>query len=143
MLDAVQARLDATVPDLAGKVHSAADFQRLVASGQTPQHDPAAFVLPLGLQGGQAEAITGIFRQALVETVGVVLTLRDHSRTGSSVADRLREFIDEIIATLAGWSPSDATPGVFVLRSGRLLRVDRVMLAYQLDFSIDDQLRLT
>jgi hypothetical protein len=73
-------RIEGAVPALTGRTQGAAEFAALMKSNGLPQQIPAAHVLPLGLQGGAAQAATGMFAQALEEVIAVVLTWRggDH-----------------------------------------------------------------
>lgn len=141
MIDLVIARIVAGVPDLAGRVEAAADLAALMAANGLPQHQVAAHVLPLGLQGGAANAATGSFTQSVEEVVAVLLTFQTASRTGSRALERLREIIQAVIAAVAGWGPDEAA-GVFRLLRGGLLRFSGGTLVYQIDFAITDQLRI-
>lgn len=84
MIGEVITRLQAQVPDLANRVYGAADFSDLMRRKALPKHTPAAHVLGLGLQGGKADAVTGAFTQMFEEQIGVILTLRSHSRASHS-----------------------------------------------------------
>ena len=46
-----------------------------------------------------------------------------------------------MIAALAGWGP-DSAPGVFELSRGDLVSMKAGALIYQLDFTLNDQLRI-
>lgn len=141
MIEAVVSRLEAQVPDLSGRVQGAAEFAALMRDGRLPPHAPAAYVLPLGLSGGAADAGAGAFTQMVAETVGVVLFFDAHDRTGARALARLQPFRDEVIAALCGWAPEGAL-GVFQFSRGALLSIARGRLAYQLDFQVNDQLRI-
>ena len=137
MLDAVIARLNAEVADLGGRVEGAA----AVGANGVPEN-VTALVMPLGLVGARADTGTGVFVQEFRETVGVYLIARSHDRLGKKALQRLRPLILEIIETIAGWAPSDEV-GVFELSRGALKSMAKGTLIYQIDFSINDQLRIT
>ena len=142
MIAAVIARIEARVPDLAGRTHGAADLAALMAANGLPQVTPAAHVLPMGLQGGRADAAAGMFTQMVDEVVGVLLTFRNAGRTGDTAMNLSRDTIMAVIAAIAGWAPAGAA-GVFRLSRGQILRFAQGTLTYQIDFAIQDQLRIT
>ena len=141
MISDVIARLDTYVPDLSGRIEGAAQFAALMKSNALPQVTPAAHVLPLGLQGGQADASAGEFTQIYQEVIGVVLTLRSNERTGAKALPPLDQLIMEVISAIAGWGP-DSAIGVFRLVRGSILSMSAGTIVYQLDFSLSDQLRI-
>ena len=141
LLDLVSARLEARIPELAGRVYNAGDFARLMKEGILPPVPVSAHVLPLGLQGGAGDAISGLFRQSLDETVGVVLTLKTTDPSGARVLASIDALIRQTIDCLAGWGPAEAI-GVFHLARGTLLSVVGGAISYQLDFTLPDQLRI-
>ncbi|MDE2595955.1 MAG: hypothetical protein KGL44_03660 [Sphingomonadales bacterium] len=138
----VTARIEAQVPALAGRLGTATQFSVLVQRGQMPQQSPAGFVLPGALSGGVADAMTGLFRQAFDETVAVVLAVRSASDpTGAKAADELTPLIRAVVLAVCGWAPDDAL-GVFVLNSGDFVGFENGTFIYQIDFKLDDQLRI-
>lgn len=142
-MQAVADRL-AGVPALAGRIAGAAKLEQLRASGHLGQSAGAqAFVVPLGLQGGAADAVTGLFRQALDRVVGVVLVHRHAGdAAGAKGVESIEPLIEAVIEHVAGWGPEDAT-GSFRLLRGELVAMQAGgTLIYQLDFSLDDQLRI-
>ncbi len=141
LVQAVMDRLEAQVPELAGRIRGAKDIATLLEKGRLAQQTPAAHVLPLGLRGGRAEAMTGMFTQLFDEAVGVVLTVRSADAAGARVLDDIDGFLHRIIAAVAGWGPSDEV-GVFVLARGQLVGTPPGAVVYQLDFTITDQLRI-
>lgn len=142
-IDEVRARIEARVPALAGKIGNAGQFSLLVERNQMPQHSVAGFVLPGGLQGGQTNAVSGFFTQMFAETVIVVLAARvANDPTGERATDEISPLVRDVIAAVCGWGPDDA-PGIFVLGTGELVGVQAGTLIYQLDFTLDDQLRIT
>jgi len=76
LIDDVVARLKAEVAALDQRVEGAAELSELVAAGKWPQRTPACWVLPLGFNAGNADAVTGMFTQMLSRSVGVVLFTR-------------------------------------------------------------------
>lgn len=141
MIAEVIARLQAQVPDLAGRVEGAASFADLMRRNALPQHTPAAHVLPLGLRGGKADAASGAFTQAFDETVAVLLTVRSYDRTGAPALEDVDTLIRVIVEAVAGWAPGDEV-GVFALGRGQLVNMSAGTIVYQLDFTISDQLRI-
>ncbi len=141
--DAVRARILARVPALAGRLESAAEFAQLVENNRLPQQTPAGFVLPGALVGGIADAAAGMFTQRVAETVIIVLVVRQarDALGGAAVAEAAPIVID-VIAAICGWSPDEA-PGVFTLGRAELVGSQGDALVYQIDFTLDDQLRIT
>ena len=141
MIDAVIARLkDRTA---LRSVDGAARLEQLMKQKVLPQGTHGAFVVPLGLRGGAVDVATGIFRQTVAEAVGVILMRNAWGDTrGDTVQDELDADITQTIAALAGWAPAPG-PGVFQLSKGQLVGFERGAAVYQLDFSINTQLRIT
>lgn len=142
MLDAVQARLQTQIPDLAGRVQDAADFTEMLKRGGAPAATPAAFVIPAAMIGRQPASATGLFIQDYTESISVVLVFSSTDPRASRAFKRLRPFIADVIEAIAGWTPG-GTVGVFQLARGAVLGVGEGRLTYQLDFSIFDQLRIS
>lgn len=138
----------ADVTELAGRVQPGASLSDLMARNQAPQVCPAAFVLPLGIRGGQVTAMTGVFAQTIAETLGVVLFLRAAGdATGGKLTDQLVPLRNAVIRRIVNWAPQsdwgeDETIGVFRLARGELISLSSGLLTYQLDFALDDQLRI-
>jgi hypothetical protein len=134
------------IPELHGRVQGVAALSALMTAGQVPQVTPAGFVLPLGLRGGSADAVTGMFRQQIAWTSGVVLVVRVAGDvTGAKANDILEPLIEAVILAIAGTDargPDEAAIGVWRLSRGELLSLSAGVLIYQLDFAIDDQLRI-
>lgn len=141
MLDEVIARLKAKVPDLQ-RVDDAASLAELLATKAISPAPVVGYVVPLGLVGTGAEAMSGVIDQNIKETIGVVLVIRGVDPSGRKVLKKIKPFIDDIIAALVGWAPSDEA-GVFELQRGQQLSMKDGILIYQLDFFINDQLRIT
>ena len=141
MFALLKTRIEAQVPVLAGRVEGAADLAELTRKGAWPQASPAAHLIPLGLQGLGAYSATGAFTQILREMVSVVLTLRTYDRAAGDDLPELHELIQAVLQAVAGWGP-DGSVGVFELARGSLIHNRDGRLVYQLDFAIDDQLRI-
>lgn len=140
MIDAVITRLKAQTTLRA--VEGAASLNRLMQSRTVPQGTHAAYVVPLGMQGGPENAAAVVFTQTVVESVGVILIRNAWGdRTGKSATDELREDIDAVIAAIVGWAPEPG-PGVFRLVRGQLVGAENSAVVFQLDFGISTQLRI-
>lgn len=137
---AVIARLQDQVTDLRS-VEGAAEYKALVDGDKVPQQDPAAYVIPLGLRGDRPDVVAGLFRQPIAESIGVVLFLRGHDAHGAKALANVRPFIGSVIGAIAGWQSSDEI-GVFQLSRGALIGIKAGLLSYQIDFAINDQLRI-
>lgn len=139
----IRERLEAQLPEIAGRLGDAASFDKLVANGQAPQNTPAAFVLPGPIRGGASQAMTGLFVQDFRETVVIVLFVRsvDNPRGDKAVAG-LTPLARDVVQAVAGWGPTEA-PGVFVLEQGEFAGTSQGVLVYELRFAIEDQLRIT
>jgi len=140
----VRERIEALVPDLAGALGTATDFAALIERNQVPQRPGASgFILPGRLVGGPMGAMTGVFTQSVQQGVIVVLSVRVASDpTGAIALDQLSPVIDAVIRAVCGWSPDNA-PGVWALSSAELVGSTAGTLIYQIDFTLQDQLRIT
>jgi hypothetical protein len=142
LVDPVITRIDDEVPALKGRVEGAAELAALVREDALPQVMPAAFVVPVGLQGGRADAVSGLFRQNYVEVVGVVLIVAAAGdATGALALPELQDLVGAGVTAVCGWAP-DAAVGVFELRRGALVSLNAGAVIYQLDFGINSQLRI-
>jgi len=142
MHDQAEARLAAVCPQLAGRIGTALQFADAIAKNRLPQVSPAAFVLPLGLRGGAASAAAGMFVQSLDRLMGVVLVVRSAGDPlGARLADTLEPLIDAVIQGFAGWAP-DGAIGVFRLQRAELVSLAEGAATFQIDFVLDDQLRI-
>lgn len=142
LVDEVRERIEAAVPALAGLMGNAGEFTRLVAENRYPQKDKYGFVLPGRLAGRTGDTATGLFRQLYDQTISVVMMVRvANDATGSGALDEMSPLIGDVVKAVAGWGPEDAI-GVFDLASGELVGTEAGRLIYQLDFTIQDQLRI-
>jgi hypothetical protein len=129
---------------LAGRVEGAAELSAMVAQGSLPQQSPFAYVLPLGLRPlDDGEAAVNAFTQGVDEVVGVVLVVRS---PGDATGRRALASIDAIVAAaveaICGWAPNDGAIGVFRLQRGALISLAKGTVFYQLDFAIQNQVRV-
>ncbi|WP_297772682.1 hypothetical protein [uncultured Roseovarius sp.] len=141
MIDAVIARLEAEVPELTGRVDGGRAFVDLIRSKKLPARSIAAYVFPSGIQGARADAASGAYTQMLTHRTSIVLFVQSFDRTGSTALDRIDALLMRVVRGIAGWAPGDEV-GVYRFERGQLVESGAGRLAYQLDFSIDDQLRI-
>lgn len=132
-----------TIAEFGGRVEGAAELAALISEDVLPPVTPAAFVLPVGLRGGVADAATGLYRQNYSEIVGVVLIVAAPGDPSGAAAlpDIDDVLIKAVVNKMAGWAPGDQV-GVFELRDGDLLTVSNGSVMYRLNFAINDQLRI-
>ena len=141
-IDDVRTRVEAEVTELAGKLGNAVGFADLVEHGSVPPVTPYCFILPGGLRGGTADTATGVFRQPFQETVSVVLMERVAADPLSVKGmGKLTPLAEDIIQCVAGWAPDNAI-GVFELVQAELVGATRGVLVFQIDFALNDQLRI-
>lgn len=142
LVDDVIARISANVPAIAGRTRGAAELTDLVKRGALPNKTPCAFVLPLGLQGGEPDVATGIFRQQLDELIGVVIVVESAGDdTGARGLPPIDTIVRSVVNAVCGWAPGDQV-GVFRLERGQLLSLAAGTIIYQLNFALGDQLRI-
>lgn len=139
-IDDIIARLKSEVGALQSRISAVAELSALVKGGRLPNSTPAAYVLPLGLQAQPADIVTGLYRQGVVETYGVVIiTNSANDARGAAGLPNVNALSDQIIAALAGWS---ADNDVLELVRGRLISLNAGMIIYQLDFKATSQIRI-
>lgn len=142
MIDAIISRLRADVAEFGGRVQGALELGALIANGTIPPTTPAAFVIPGGLIGGTAQAAAGAYVQGTEDVVQIVLALRTHQATGKSGIDPLKALIDATLASLCGWRAAPEAPGVLTLQRAALVSMTAGLVVYQIDLSIQNQLRI-
>lgn len=154
LADDVKVRLEAQVADLAHRVQGALALTEMIRQKALPNYTPAAFVVPNGLNFGSAQFGTGFFVQSVDEVISIVLVLRSANDVrGAKSQAELQVLIWAVVEALAGWSPHIGDEGedpdgvteigVLVPRRGALVRLDAGTLFYQLDFAIQQQVRIT
>ena len=142
LVDEVISRITAKVPEFDKRIQGALELAALVKEKCLPNETPFAFVIPLGLSGGQGETVTGMFRQSVDDTVAVVILLdAADDVAGEKSLPSLTDLIDKTINGVCGWAPADEIGGFHLVR-GVLLSLDAGTVIYQLDFKIQDQLRI-
>lgn len=145
LVDAVKTRL-ATIPALINRVQTAADLTELFQKKALPQATLTAFVLPLGLRPTSAgDSISNAFTQMADDTIGILLLSRSAGDvTGARALPPIDALIDLVIQKICGWMPAAETNVVsdFRLARGALLSAEAGLVAYQLDFSIQKQIRV-
>lgn len=142
MLDEIILRLKALVPAFGGRVEGALQLARLQSQNALPQVTPAAFVVPAGLRGGSADTISGLFRQSTTETFSVIFVMRSENARGGDALDPLSALRGTIIAALAGWDLGDAVD-VLTLSAAYVVSMTDGAVIYQIDFTLQDQLRIS
>lgn len=139
--DTIIARLKANVEALGQRVDGAAALAPLIDGNELPATTPAAFVIPLGLDAGRAESSTGTHRQMMHLQWGVLLVI-DYAGdvTGVETMPEVGELAKSIREALAGFQPG--SDGVLDLKRERLVKLSKGTAFYQLDFNVDEQLRI-
>lgn len=141
MIDAVITRLQDQVPELAGRVDGGRAFVDLIRSKKLPARSIAAYVFPSGMTGARPDAAAGAYTQMLTRRTSAVLFVQSFDRTGSTALDRIDALLMRVVRSIAGWAPGDEV-GVYRFERGQLVESGAGRLAYQLDFAIDDQMRI-
>lgn len=156
LADDIVARLGTVVTQLTNRVQGALALTEMLRQRALPNYTPAAFVVPNGLAFGAAEFGANSFVQAVDEVISIILVIRSASDVrGARAQGELQPLIWAVVNALAGWAPHvDEEPleepdqddvaeiGVLVPRSGRLVRLDAGTVYYQLDFAIQQQVRV-
>jgi len=137
----VIARIEARVPALSGRIRAAEDYVSLLRQKSITSATGGAYVMPAGLRGGRAVAATGAFVQDIDEVIAVVILVPAPSKGLGRQGDTIDALIGQVIGAVAGWTANDEV-GVFQLLRGAMINLGDAMLAYQIDFSITDQLRI-
>lgn len=141
-IDEVRERIDASVPALTGKLFNAGDWANVIEKNHLPQVTPAGFVLPGGIEGGQAQMAAGAFIQPIRDTVIVVVAVRvAGDPLANRAIDEATPLVREVVNAVCGWGPGES-PGVFVLARAELVGAKDGALLFQIDFALDDQLRI-
>jgi hypothetical protein len=142
LIDDLKNHIETTINTLSNRVQTAADLSELVRTKQLPSSPQTVFVLPLGLRAlSPAEVSANSFEQMLVETFGILIVVRNQNdATGGKALHPIETIVDALIANIAGWTPDD-TIGVFSIARGQLISAAAGLVMYQLDFSIQTQVR--
>ncbi len=137
----VIARIEARVPALSGRTRPAEDYVSLLRQKSMASAPGGAFVMPAGLRGGRPAAATGSFVQDIDEVTAVVILVPAPSKGLGRQGGTIDLLIRQVIEAVAGWAPGDEV-GVFQVLRGAMINLGDAVLAYQIDFSITDQLRI-
>lgn len=136
-------RVKTQVATLESRVSGAADLQLLAARDIAPARTPAAYVITLGDDADTLSTATGVTRQRITETIGVVLA---HRVAGDPTGDRVtRDLVglrDDVRAALVGWQPTGADEPL-EYKLSRALRMPGDVIALQCNFLARWQLRAT
>lgn len=145
LVDDIVARLGAQVAALTGRVQGALELSEMQRQKALPNYTPAGFVVPNGIVArGDGDASANAFLQMVDEVVSVVLVLRTAGDVrGAKTQPQLHTLIWAVINALCGWDPGAGEIGVLSLRRGRIVSFDAGTVFYQLDFAIQDQVRVT
>lgn len=139
-LQAVITRLKEKVPDLSGRIYPTEDYVSLLRMTRTTSATGAAYVMPAGLRGGRADVATGVFRQEVSEVIAVVILVPAQNK-GTGRVSTIDSLINDVLEGMAGWVPDEAI-GPFQLVRGAMINLGNAVLAFQIDFSVPDQLRI-
>lgn len=140
-VDEVRDRIAVTAPALAGRLAFAGDWSRVVQDQQLPPQSPWAYVLPGDIEGGEPDAMTGLFRQMWTEQVNVVLAVSYAGGAGGEAIDALAPLVEAVVVGLVGWGPDDA-PGVWVLVRARVIGSRDSWVFFEITFALLNQLRV-
>ncbi|MDQ1847671.1 hypothetical protein Q9299_05160 [Gemmobacter fulvus] len=143
MTPAIIERLKAEIPALQRRVYGAAALAAIMKVDGVPTVTPCAHVLPTGLQGHpQPSVATGAYVQSIDYGFAVVISLRAHDPNGERMAlDEVQPLLEAVATALAGWKPAP-TVGVMIFRRAVLASFARGVAIYELDFSLQHQLRI-
>jgi len=133
-------RLGERVDALAGRIRAAEDYTALLQMKGISSAQGGAYVMPSGIRGGRVEAATGVFTQIVDEVIAVVILVpaeRGLGRQGATI-ESLKQ---DVIQALCGWVPQEAI-GPFQLVRGAMINLGEGALAFQIEFSVPDQLRI-
>lgn len=141
-VEAVKTKIVELVPALDGEVRGATDFGQVVDKDLLPQVPLGAFVMFGGWVGGEADAVTGLFRQARNESVSIVVFKRGaDDPTGAKSQGDIEELIETLVLGLVGWAPAGDP---FQLISAEITGFKKggAVMA-QIDIGLSDQLRIS
>jgi hypothetical protein len=140
LLQDVIDRITSKVDALAGRIRAAEDYRALLQMKGITSAQGGAYVMPAGLRGGRAQSATGFFTQDLDEVIAVVILVPGERGLGRQGA-KIDGLIRNVIEALCGWVPDEAIGPVQLVR-GAMINVGDGVLAFQIEFSVPDQLRI-
>lgn len=135
-------RLTAEVPALAGRVREASDYTSLLRNVSLTAATGGAYVMPSGLRAGPAASATGAYVQSFDDVVAVVILVPDPNKGLGRQGATIDDLRGAVIGAVAGWMP-DGAMGACQLLRGAMINLGGAALAYQIEFTIPDQLRIT
>jgi hypothetical protein len=141
LLQEVIGRLETKVTALAGRIRTAEDYAGLLQMSGMTSATGGAYVMPAGLRGGKVLDATGVFAQDLDRVIAVVIIVPAPNPGFSLQASTIDAQIRDVIDALCGWVPADVI-GPFQLVRGAMINLGEGLLAFQIDFSVPDQLRI-
>ena len=140
-LQDVIARIGLHVTELSGRIREAEDYAAVLQMRGVTSAQGGAYVMPSGMRGGRVQAAAGMFIQDLDEVIAVVLLVPSGDRGLSRRGSSFFSLIHAVIQSLCGWVPEDSI-GPFQLVRGAMINLGDGALAYQIEFSVPDQLRI-
>lgn len=142
MIPLIINRLKDQVSGLGLRVSGAADLAALMKKGTVPTQTPAAFVMPMGATGREAEVQIGLYRQVIDEMFAVVLCISSRDRTGEKALAEVEVLIGQIIRAVAGWEIAPDAFSNFEFRRWFLARFADGVAVYEIHFILPEQLRI-
>lgn len=137
--DDLRQRLIDRVDALGGRVFLAAHMAGLQKSGSWPTTTPAAHVVPMGLAGGAATPLTGVYRQQVARLYSVFVSIRTHDATGARWLDRIEDLDAAILDAVLGWGPLPPHHA-FELKRVATIRFETGTMVRELSLAIPDTL---
>ncbi len=138
---AIIQRLTSQVPQLR-RIGVAADLSAVLDGKLPDQTGASAYVVAMGERGGPPALSTGAHLQDVLETISVILTVRSiDNRAGDRAVDEIEDLKAAVRGAIAGWAPAGAFD-VYALTRGALVAFKPGYLAYALEFTASDQLRI-
>lgn len=134
--EAVKLRLSA-LPDLAGLIEEAGEWDAVFATPARLQGQRRCFVIPLGRDAQPPRAGTvGSTTQLVTHHVGVFLALRQAGdATGQKLSAATEALVNDIVALISGWRP-DGFDDVMHLTRARLVDLTQGVMFTQVSFSV-------
>jgi hypothetical protein len=140
----IMARLTAEVTDLAS-VKGASELAALLAAPPQVWKQPHAYVVPMGIRGGQVQSAAGIYVQAIDVSFSVYLVFPAHNDAkGARALADVAAVQSAVITALCGWVPAgQAADGDVRLARAYLAELKPGLLVYAIDFTVPDQMRIS
>ena len=133
-----------THPLFAGRVAGAAEFYAGLKNYNTSLALPAAYVLPLGQEAGDNQAIGGDLIQIVRKSIGVAVELDAQTdRRGQAPVMLFDQIEAQLFASVLNIILQDVCPRMsrgVLFQGARYLDLDRARLFYQWEFGLDWQI---